>query len=229
MRAKLLLAEDDPSLGYVIKDTLSERGYEVLLVNTGAEVMKVFITEQPDLCILDVMLPRKDGFTIAEEIREQGSNVPILFLTAKALQEDRIEGFKRGGDDYITKPFSIEELILRIEVFLKRSKGEIQPKVFALGNYTFDVNNHLLKTGEEEKLLTLKESYVLEMLCIHRNTVVKRETLLLSVWGKNDYFLGRSLDVYISKLRKYLKKDPSITITNHHGVGFKLEDGLRGE
>jgi DNA-binding response OmpR family regulator len=183
--------------------------------------------EQPyDLCVLDVMLPHKDGFSLAEDIRMVNALVPIVFLTAKSQTEDRIAGFKAGGDDYLTKPFSHEELILRIEAILRRTQGkEDDPRErdrFELGDYTFDHRNLMLSHPSEERKLTKKEAEVLRLLCLHADQVLPRELVLNMVWGDDTYFLGRSLDVFISRLRKYLKLDPKVQIVNVHGVGFKL-------
>lgn len=223
MSVKILLTEDDPSLGFVIKDNLEQRGYQVTLCNNGEEGLALFNQKPFDLCILDVMMPKKDGFTLAQQIREKNLNVPILFVTAKSMQEDKIEGFKKGGDDYIVKPFSMEELCLRIEVFLRRSVTPQQLNNFSLGNYHFDYTNFILQHSQGEKTLTQKEAEVLKLLCQNKDRVLKREEILNAVWGNDDYFLGRSMDVFISKLRKYLKDDPRVQIVNYHGVGFRLE------
>jgi DNA-binding response OmpR family regulator len=222
MSAKILLVEDDPNLGFVIKDNLLLKGYDVTLRQDGESAEQVFQQEPFDLCVFDIMMPKKDGFSLARTIREKDRNIPILFVTAKTMLEDKIEGFQAGGDDYITKPFSMEELCLRIEVFLKRtttSKESIVP----LGNYVFDKQNLMLKHPGGNKTLTQKESDVLSLLCQHRDRVLKREEILQQVWGDDDYFLGRSMDVFISKLRKYLRDDPAVQIVNYHGVGFRLE------
>jgi len=225
--AKILLVEDDPNLGFVIKDNLRHKGYDVVLCRDGEEGEKVFYGEAFQLCIFDVMLPKKDGFALARTIREKNAEIPILFLTAKAMIEDKLEGFGTGADDYITKPFSLEELFCRVEVFLKRSE---LPKEtisltgnFQLGKFEFDASNFKLKNHQSEKTLTSREAEILKQLYLHRDRVIKREEILMAVWGDDDYFLGRSLDVFISKLRKYLKDDPSVQIINYHGVGFKLE------
>lgn len=168
-------------------------------------------------------MPKKDGFTLAKQIRSQNQQVPILFVTAKSMQEDKIEGFKQGGDDYIVKPFSMEELCLRIEVFLRRSVPAQQNENFKLGNFQFDCTNFILQHGGGEKTLTQKEAEVLKLLCRNKDRVLKREEILNAVWGNDDYFLGRSMDVFISKLRKYLRDDPRVQIVNYHGVGFRLE------
>ena len=224
MHAKILLVEDDPGLGFVIKDNLVMKGYEVTLCVDGEAGHEAFLQQSFDLCIFDVMMPKKDGFSLAQNIREKNQQVPILFVTAKSMLEDKIAGFASGGDDYIVKPFSMEELCLRIEVFLRRSSGKNSiEKSFSLGQYTFDCINLTLRHATGAKTLTQKEADVLKLLCMNKDRVLKREEILKSVWGDDDYFLGRSLDVFISKLRKYLKEDPSVEIVNYHGVGFKLE------
>jgi DNA-binding response OmpR family regulator len=222
---KILLVEDDPSLGFVIKDNLSIKGYEVTLCTDGEEGGRSFNDNQYHLCIFDVMLPKKDGFSLAREVRSKNNRIPILFLTAKAMLEDKLEGFQTGADDYITKPFSLEELYYRIEVFLRRSQEDLTEdvKVFRIGEFTFDYDNLLIKRNGSEKCLTQKEAEVLRCLCLNRERVLKREEILNQIWGDDDYFMGRSLDVFISKLRKYLKEDTSIQIANYHGVGFRLE------
>jgi len=224
MNTKILLVEDDPSLGFVIKDNLEMKGYQVTLCNDGESGESTFLQNAFDLCILDVMMPRKDGFTVARNIRKKDQQVPILFVTAKSMLEDKVEGFNAGGDDYITKPFSVEELQMRIEVFLRRSHSKDNTDtVFKLGRFEFDNSNLTLKHDGEMRTLTQKESDVLGLLCKNRERVLKREEILKSVWGDDDYFLGRSMDVFISKLRKYLKDDPSVQIVNYHGIGFRLE------
>jgi len=226
MQKRILLVEDDPGLGFVIKDNLSVRGYEVTLCTDGEQGQKVFDQHPFDVCILDVMMPRKDGFSLAQFIRQKNEQVPILFVTAKSMLEDKIAGFTVGGDDYIVKPFSMDELCLRIEVFLKRSgvNALVQSgEVFTLGQFSFDSKNYILQHSSGSKTLTQKEAEVLRLLCKHKNRVLKREEILKTVWGSDDYFLGRSMDVFISKLRKYLKEDPAVQIVNYHGVGFRLE------
>jgi DNA-binding response OmpR family regulator len=224
---KILLVEDDPNLGFVIKDNLVIKGYDVTLCRDGEEGEEAFHNSNFNLCIFDVMLPKKDGFSLARSIRERNKSVPILFLTAKSMTEDKLEGFQTGADDYITKPFSLEELFYRMEVFLKRANVQSNPgeKVFSLGHFEFDFSNLVLKNSKTEKLLTQKEAEVLKLLYQNRERVLKREEILKQVWGDDDYFMGRSMDVFISKLRKYLKEDASIQIVNYHGVGFKLEIG----
>jgi DNA-binding response OmpR family regulator len=220
------LVEDDPNLGFVIKDNLSLKGFDVTLCKDGEEGENTFHNNSFDICILDVMLPKKDGFAIAKSIRGKNKSVPILFLTAKSMMEDKLTGFQTGADDYITKPFSLEELIYRIDVFLRRSNGtpeKSEMKVYSVGGFSFDPLNLTLKTSSTEKTLTQKEAEVLKLLYQNRDRVLKREEILKEVWGDDDYFMGRSMDVFISKLRKYLKEDPSIQIVNYHGVGFRLE------
>jgi DNA-binding response OmpR family regulator len=224
-KPKILLVEDDSSLGFVLKDNLTLRGYDIKLQGDGESGMQAFQSDVFDLCILDVMLPKIDGFTVGKAIRESNKQIPILFLTAKSMTEDKLEGFKLGGDDYITKPFNIEELVARIEVFLNRPSKTVNQveKVFTLGDFQFDHENLSLRHNNSEKILTVKESEVLKLLYLNRNRILKREEILTKVWGEDDYFMGRSMDFFISKLRKYLKDDSNIEIVNFHGVGFKLE------
>lgn len=224
-KPKILLVEDDPGLGFVVKDNLTLKGYEVTLCKDGDEGEQAFFSNSFNLCVLDVMLPKKDGFALARAIREKNSDVPIIFLTAKAMTDDKLEGFRTGADDYMTKPFSLEELYYRIEVFLKRSGNASKENSgsFSIGQYEFDTANFTLKHKNEERVLTSREAEILKQLYLHRDRVLKREEILMAVWGNDDYFLGRSLDVFISKIRKYLKNDPNVQITNFHGVGFKLE------
>lgn len=224
-KSKILLVEDDTSLGFVLKDNLTLRGYDIMLFADGESGIKAFQPGVFDLCILDVMLPKIDGFTIGKAIREYDKQIPILFLTAKSMNEDKLEGFRLGGDDYITKPFNMDELVARIEVFLNRPNKIVEQteKVFKLGSFLFDHANLSLRINSHEKILTVKESEVLKMLFLNRDRILKREEILNQVWGEDDYFMGRSMDVFISKLRKYLKEDPNIEIVNFHGVGFKLE------
>jgi len=225
--AKILLVEDDTNLGIVLSDFLEISNYDVLLATDGIAGMEFFKNGDFDLCILDVMLPFKDGFTIAEEIRERNPEIPIIFLTAKTMEKDRIRGLKIGADDYITKPFSTEELSLRIEAILRRSKYSIikndLPAVFTIGTYNFDYNNHILSSEKKEVRLTRKEAEVLRLLSINMNKLVRREVALKNIWGEDDYFMGRSMDVYITKLRKFLSDDPNVSIVNIPRTGFKLE------
>ncbi|MFZ1748736.1 MAG: response regulator transcription factor, partial [Saprospiraceae bacterium] len=205
------------------KDNLELHGYEVIHCLDGESAIDTFFNERFDLCILDVMLPKMDGYAVAEKIRATDPNVPILFLTAKSMKEDRIHGLKLGADDYITKPFSIEELMLKIEVFLRRKYVSVSINdQYKVGIYNFDYRNLLLTLGNEERNLTQKEADLLKMLLDHKNNVVKRSIILEKLWGEDDYFLGRSMDVFISRLRKYLAADPKIKLDNIHGVGFKM-------
>lgn len=223
-RKKILLVEDDPSLGYVIEDNLTLRGYEVVRCVDGEKGEEAFIATPFHLCILDVMLPKKDGFALARSIRGRNKEVPILFLTAKTMMEDKLQGFQTGADDYITKPFSLDELFYRIEVFLRRTHvASGTDKVFNVGQFEFDPFSFTLRHNDQEKTLTQKEAEVLKLLYRNRDRVLRREEILTHVWGNDDYFMGRSMDVFISKLRKYLKTDPGIQIVNYHGVGFRLE------
>ncbi|NJM24220.1 MAG: response regulator transcription factor [Bacteroidia bacterium] len=221
---KILLVEDDPNLAFVIQDNLKLKGFDVSLYHDGDTAEQAFLHGHFHLCILDVMLPRKDGFTLARSIRAKNQDVPILFLTAKSMMEDKLQGFESGADDYITKPFSLEELYCRIEVWLRRSIPLREPgMVYRLGEFEFDFPKLTLRHNAEEKTLTSKEAEVLKLLFENRDRVLKREEILNQVWGNDDYFMGRSMDVFISKLRKYLKHDPSVQIVNYHGVGFRLE------
>lgn len=225
-KPNILYVEDDINLGFVTKDNLDLKGYSTAYYKDGKTGLDIFKKEKFDLCILDIMLPDMDGFELAREIRKISQDVPIIFLTAKAMKEDKIKGFQTGADDYITKPFSIEELILRIEVFLKRSKkAEMHDEVqntFLVGKYEFDFNNLTLAIGKQKSVLTLKEAELLKLFCINRDKILKREDILRAVWGHDDYFMGRSLDVFISRLRKFLQQDPKIQIDNIHSVGFRL-------
>ncbi len=229
-KTAILLVEDDQNLGFVIQDALKRKGYTVHLCRDGKEGLKKFNEQPYDLCVLDVMLPHKDGFSLAEDIRRVNAQVPIVFLTAKSQTEDRIAGFKAGGDDYLTKPFSHEELVLRIEAILRRTGRTTTDdprdrQRFELGTFTFDHRNLMLSHPGGERKLTKKEAEVLRLLCMHQDQVLPRELVLNMVWGDDTYFLGRSLDVFISRLRKYLKPDPRVAIVNVHGVGFKLVVG----
>jgi DNA-binding response OmpR family regulator len=224
---KILLVEDDLNLGIVTKDFLEMEGFSVKHVQDGESGKKTFDRNKFHLIIIDIMLPQLDGFSLARYIRDLDQQIPIIFLTAKSLKEDKIKGFKIGADDYITKPFSTEELVLRINAVLRRTENEIIPvngrqATFNFGKFIFDYAEQLLKTDDKTIQLTRKEAEVLRMLCLYQNKLLKRETALKEIWGENDYFMGRSMDVYIAKLRKYLKEDPTISIVNVHNTGFKL-------
>jgi len=227
--ARIMLVEDDMNLSYVTKDNLEKHGFKVSAFDDGESALEAFANEAFDLCILDVMLPKLDGFSLAKSIRNKNDNIPIIFLTAKSLKEDKIAGLKLGADDYMTKPFSIEELILKAEIFLRRSRvghPPLQKNIFNLVAYTFDFHELLLQyKNEEVENLTQKEAELLRYFCQNLNKALKREDILNAVWGDDDYFAGRSLDVFISRLRKYLSKDKSIRIENIHSHGFRMEVG----
>ncbi|MFT6504192.1 MAG: DNA-binding response OmpR family regulator [Crocinitomicaceae bacterium] len=226
MKAKILLVEDDTSLGFIISDQLKSEGYSVTLCTDGAEGFKRFNDDSFHMCIFDVMMPKKDGFSLAKDVRKIDSTIPILFLSAKSNDEDKVEGFKSGGDDYLTKPFNSEELQLRVAAMLRRvniNADEKDASEIKIGDYIFDTINFELKHANFQKTLTKKEAQILSILCRFMNQVVAREIVLTGVWGQDDYFVGRSLDVFITKLRKYLKEDDRIQIANIHGIGFKLE------
>lgn len=223
---KVLLAEDDKNLGQILKAYLEAKGYPTSLCVNGKEAFELFSKKKFDFCVLDVMMPVKDGFTLAEEIRKLDRKIPILFLTAKSLQEDKLKGFELGGDDYLTKPFSMEELLLRMKAILRRVQeggaAADSPAEYKLGSMLFDYNRQVLKTSEGEIKLTSKEAELLKLLCDNANQVLDRSLALNRIWRDDSYFNARSMDVYITKLRKYLKDDPSVELMNVHGVGFKL-------
>lgn len=224
LKPKLFYVEDDETLSFVTKDHLEMNGYAVYHFADGESALEGFINGNYDLCILDVMLPKMDGFQLAKEIRRRNIDIPILFLTAKALKEDRIEGLRLGADDYISKPFSIEELILKVKVFLRRSRiAQIDnAEEYTIGDFNFNYPNLSLEHKLVTKTLTQREADLLELLIRNKGSVVKRSDILIQIWGEDDYFLGRSLDVFISRLRKYLQQDSRIILSNIHGVGFKL-------
>jgi DNA-binding response OmpR family regulator len=226
-KLKILLVEDDPNLGNLLKEYLEAKEYIVTLAVNGKEGYEMFSKGKFNICILDVMMPVKDGYSLAKDIRAIDTRVPIVFLTAKSLKEDAIEGFNIGADDYITKPFSMEELLLRIKAILRRTESTSSKtsdqKEFMVGKYKFDYNHQTLvfKTGKAQKLTT-KEADLLKLLCLNTNDILDRNFALKSIWQDDNYFNGRSMDVYIAKLRKYLKEDESVEIINVHGKGFKL-------
>jgi len=224
IKRKILLVEDDNNLGNLLQDSLELKNYEVTLKRNGEDGWNEYKTGKFDMCILDVMMPKKDGFTLAKEIRRANAQIPIIFLTAKVLKEDTIEGLKIGADDYLTKPFSMEELTLRMENIFKRvPKAEISDQSeFHIGKYVFDNSSRTLTIGGNQLKLTTKESELLKMLALHIDKLLERDIALNTVWGTDSYFAGRSMDVYIAKLRKYLKEDPAVEILNVHGTGFKL-------
>ncbi|MFI5451185.1 response regulator transcription factor [Pedobacter sp. UC225_61] len=226
---KILLVEDDPNLGMLLQDYLQLKGkFDVVLCTDGEEGIKAFTKQNFDLCILDVMMPKKDGFTLGKEIRKTNQQVPIIFATAKAMMEDKASAYDLGGDDYITKPFRIEELLLRINALLKRASAkenttnEPLQTNFEIGQYTFDYTTQLIHFNGQQQKLSTKEAELLQLLCLKKNTVLTREEALLSIWHDDNYFNGRSMDVFLSKLRKYLKEDPKVEILNVHGKGYKL-------
>jgi DNA-binding response OmpR family regulator len=225
-KARILLAEDDENLGMLLKEYLQVKGYEIELFSNGEKAFAGFQKSRYDLCIFDVMMPMKDGITLAKEVRMLNSSIPILFLSAKSVKEDVLEGFAAGADDYMTKPFSIEELMFRVEAILRRTRGENASQnqdVFQVGSYSFNSTKQtLLKEGGIEQKLTAKESELLRQLCINRNAVLDRNFALKTIWNDDTYFNARSMDVYITKLRKFLKDDTSIQIINVRGKGFKL-------
>ena len=222
----VLLAEDDRNLGGILKNYLDAKGYQTTHCFDGQEAIEAFSKKEFDFCILDIMMPVRDGFMVAREIRAVNRKVQILFLTAKSMQEDKLKGFEAGADDYLTKPFSMEELLLRMQAILRRteegSKAGETVTLFRIGRYTFDFNRQLLTIGKKEQKLTSKEAGLLRLLCTNANEVLERSVALNRIWQDDSYFNARSMDVYIVKLRKYLKDDPSVELINVHGIGFKL-------
>lgn len=223
-KSKVLLAEDDASLGFVIKDALEEEGYEVVHCPDGQAAIERFNKHEFDIALLDIMMPVKDGFAVAKKIRHQTDITPILFLTAKSMEEDKIKGFQNGADDYITKPFSMPELLLRMDVFLRRTKKMYSEKFigYNIGRLKFSFTDLTMTSPEGIADMTQKEAELLRFFCEHPNKVLKREEVLMNVWGKDDYFLGRSMDVFITKLRKHFKADPTVVLETIHGVGFRF-------
>jgi len=229
---KILLAEDDPNLGVLIQEYLSAKGFFVHLAVNGEAAFSQFLKERWNLCILDVMMPVMDGFTLAREIRKHNKEIPIIFLTAKTMREDAIEGFKAGADDYITKPFSMEELQMRIKAILKRTEKaqeEQPPSEYRIGRYSFNPTLQQLSMDGKIQRLTTRESELLQLLCLHKNDLLERNFALRSIWMSDQLESGRSMDVYITKLRKYLSADPEIEILNVHGKGFRLVDASQGD
>lgn len=225
MNKRILLAEDDSNLGLLLRNYLAAKNYETTLFITGISALEAFSADLFDLCILDIMMPEMDGLALAKAIRNIDPLMPIIFLTAKNLEENIIEGFKTGADDYITKPFSMEELLYRIEAVLRRSAGSVTVKdegLYQIGEYSFDNKRQLLTFRDQQIGLTTKESELLELLCRHKNEILERNYALKSIWIDDNYFNARSMDVYITRLRKYLKKDPSVKILNIHGKGYRL-------
>lgn len=224
---KILLLEDDSSLGMVLQEHLQMQGFDVTLCVDGRQGLDEYRPGEYDLCLVDIMMPQLDGLSFAREVRQVSPDVPLIFLTAKSMKEDKIEGFKAGCDDYITKPFSIEELMLRIQAVLRRgtTTSTPAPTSFQIGDYTFDSTHQTLTHGKNQRKLTTKETELLRLLCLHINETVRREVALRRIWNDEGYFAGRSMDVFISKLRKYLRDDPSVEIMGVHGTGFRLVVG----
>ena len=235
-KLKIFLCEDDENLGMILREYLQAKGFTTDLFTDGEAGYKGFTEKKYDICLLDVMMPKKDGFTLAQEIRQENPDVPIVFLTAKTTNEDVLEGFKNGADDYLTKPFSMEVLLSRIEAILRRVKGK-KPKdvpFYRVGKFMFDTQKQTLTIGEKVTKLTTKECELLTLLCAHANEVLERNYALKTIWVDDNYFNARSMDVYITKLRKLLRDDPNIEIINIHGKGYKLitqsgEDQAREE
>ena len=222
-RIKILLAEDDLNLGVLFLDYLESEGLEVRLCKDGEAAFKAFQSSRFDLCLLDVMMPKMDGFTLAREIRKLDKNIPVIFITARSLKEDKLKGYGLGADDYVAKPFDEEELLCKIKAVIRRipeNSGESNAEILIIGKYAFDFSNLSLTLGDRVKRMTEKEGDILKYLFTHKNKLIKREDMVKDLWGRNDYFLGRSLDVFITKIRKYLKDDPNLSIENVFGVGF---------
>ena len=221
---KILLCEDDENLGMLLREYLQAKGYSTVLCPDGEQVFKEFTKNKYDIAVLDVMMPKKDGFTLAQDIRQANADLPIIFLTAKTLKEDILEGFKIGADDYITKPFSMEELVFRVEAILRRVRGKKtkESTLYHIGKFVFDTQKQLLTIGDQQTKLTTKENELLALLCSHANEILQRDFALKTIWIDDNYFNARSMDVYITKLRKHLKDDDQIEIINIHGKGYKL-------
>jgi DNA-binding response OmpR family regulator len=225
MSIKILYVEDELSLGKIVRESLETRGFEVIMESDGAKATDLFKESNPDICVLDVMLPNKDGFTIADEIRELNEDVPIIFLTAKTQTEDVVKGFTMGGNDYIRKPFSMEELIVRIQNLL-RNKTESPQKInggsVTIGKYNFQLNRQVLSSEKEERKLSYRESELLKLLYVNREKIIDRKDILNLLWGNDSFFNSRNLDVYITKLRSYLKEDPALEIITIKGIGYRF-------
>jgi len=223
-KVNILLCEDDENLGMLLREYLQAKGYNAELCPDGDAGYKAFLKNKYDICALDVMMPKKDGFALAKEIRAVNADIPIMFLTAKNLKEDVLEGFKIGADDYITKPFSMEELTLRMEAILRRVRGKKNREVnfYKIGRFNFDSKKQILSIDDKSVKLTTKESELLSLLCAHQNEILQRDFALKSIWVEDSYFNARSMDVYITKLRKHLRDDESVEIINIHGKGYKL-------
>jgi two-component system response regulator VicR len=232
-RGRVLLLEDDPNLGFILQEHLQLEGFEVTLCADGVEGLKAYRKGACILLLVDIMMPAMDGFTFARRVRSSDDLTPIIFLTARSLKEDKVEGFRLGCDDYVTKPFSMEELMLRIRAVLRRASPFAQdgadagPDLFDLGMFVFDQGKRLLRAGDTVRKLTDRESELLRMLCLHKNRVLERDVALRAIWGNDSFFSGRSMDVFISRLRRYLAADPAVEILNIHGRGYKLVESVR--
>lgn len=223
-KARILLAEDDEYLRDLVKDALEDESYEVTACSNGQEAIDIFDKNKFDICLLDIMMPVKDGFTVAKKIRQQSDVIPIIFISTKALIEDKVEGYQKGADDYIVKPFNMKELLLKLDVFLRRTKKMFSEtkQQYQVGKIKFDYSDLRLTNDDGVFDLKQKEADLLKFLCEHPNRILKREEILVAVWGKNDYFLGRSMDVFMSKVRKYLKADPEVILETIHGMGYRF-------
>ena len=223
-RFSILLCEDDENLGMLLREYLNAKGYSTDLCPDGDAGYKAFVKNKYDMCVLDVMMPKKDGFTLAQEIRQTNAEIPIVFLTAKTLKEDVLAGFKLGADDYLTKPFSMEELTLRLDAILRRTHGKKtkESNIYQIGRFSFDSQKQVLTLDDEQIKLTTKESELLALLCIHGGDILQRDIALKTVWTDDNFYNARSMDVYVTKLRKHLKADPDVEIKNIHGKGYKL-------
>jgi len=227
-QVKILYVEDELFLGKIVRESLESRGFEVIMESDGAKVMEAFNRSKPDICVLDVMLPNKDGFAIADEIRDVNEEVPIIFLTAKTQTEDVVKGFNTGGNDYVRKPFSMEELIVRIQHLLRRKNdGDSRPTgdSVSMGSYQFQLNRQLLTSAKEERKLSYRESELLKLLFQNRDKIIDRKDILNLLWGNDSFFNSRNLDVYITKLRSYLKEDPRLEIITIKGIGYRFVVG----
>ena len=227
LKPKILYVEDDETLQFITKENLERKGYDVVACHDGKRAWELYLAGSFDICILDVMLPGMDGFALARKIRKQDQDVPVIFVTAKSLQEDKIEGLMLGADDYIVKPFSLEELALKIDIFLRRSKqieseSDFATSLISIGKFKVNLANLKIIDGDKEERLTYREAELIRFFYENTGKLLSREEILIAVWGENDYFAGRSLDVFISRLRKYFKDDPSISIENRHGIGFEF-------
>ena len=223
-KARILLAEDDEYLRDLVKDALEDEDYQVTACSNGQEAIDAFDKNKFDICLLDIMMPIKDGFTVAKKIRQQSDVIPIIFISTKALIEDKIEGYQKGADDYIVKPFNMKELLLKLDVFIRRTKKMFSEtkQQYQVGKIQFDYSDLRLTNDDGVFDLKQKEADLLKFLCEHPNRILKREEILVAVWGKNDYFLGRSMDVFMSKVRKYLRADPDVILETIHGMGYRF-------